>query len=52
LYDTLRRLLPGTTIVSISHNPAVARFHEKTLVFQREDNMPGALVAVPAVGAE
>ncbi len=45
LYETVRRLLPGTTIVSISHNPAVARFHAKTLVFQREDNMPGALVA-------
>jgi putative ATP-binding cassette transporter len=48
LYDTLRRLLPGTTIVSISHNPAVARFHEKALVFRREDNMPGALVAAAA----
>jgi putative ATP-binding cassette transporter len=45
LYDTLRLKLPGTTIVSISHNPAVARFHEKALVFRREDNMPGALVA-------
>jgi putative ATP-binding cassette transporter len=52
LYDTLRRLLPATTIVSISHNPAVARFHARTLVFRREDAMPGALVAAPEAVAE
>ena len=31
LYATLRRRLPGTTIVSIAHRPEVARWHDRTM---------------------
>ncbi|MDB5370833.1 MAG: transporter ATP-binding protein [Roseomonas sp.] len=31
LYETLRRELPGTAILSIAHRPAVAAFHDRVL---------------------
>ncbi len=34
LYALLKRELPGTTIVSIAHRPAVAAFHDRHLVMQ------------------
>ena len=37
LYALLRRMLPGTTIVSIAHRPSVADMHDRRLVLE-----PGA----------
>ena len=50
LYATLRRELPGTTVVSIAHRPAVANYHDEARVFRRPGDQPGTLeVARPAV---
>ena len=46
LYGMLRRRLPGTTIVSIAHRPAVAAFHDEARVFRRQPGEPGTLVTV------
>ncbi len=35
MYVQLKRRLPGTTITSIGHNPAIARFHRQHLVLDR-----------------
>ena len=43
LYGVLKRRLPGTTIVSIAHRPAVAAHHDRALRFERP---PGRLVDV------
>jgi putative ATP-binding cassette transporter len=43
LYRTLKARLPNTTLVSIAHRPSVAAFHERRLVFRREEGKPGAL---------
>nr|WP_294524185.1 ABC transporter ATP-binding protein/permease [uncultured Rhodopila sp.] len=53
LYHVLKQRLPNTTLVSIAHRPSVAAFHEKRLVFRREEGKTGALVQqaiAPAVG--
>jgi vitamin B12/bleomycin/antimicrobial peptide transport system ATP-binding/permease protein len=55
LYSTLKERLPGTTIVSIAHRPSVAAFHDRHLVFEREQDHVGRLVpfaisAAPAGG--
>ncbi len=42
MYVQLKRRLPGTTITSIGHNPAIARFHRQHLVLDRTD---GTLLA-------
>ena len=47
LYRTIRQRLPGTTIVSIAHRPAVAAMHDERLVFRREEGRPGTLAAAP-----
>ncbi len=44
LYRMLRERLPGATIVSIAHRPAVAGFHARHLVFERGPEGPGQLV--------
>jgi vitamin B12/bleomycin/antimicrobial peptide transport system ATP-binding/permease protein len=44
LYRTLKTRLPNTTLVSIAHRPSVAAFHERRLVFRREEGKPGELV--------
>ncbi len=44
LYRLLHERLPGTTIVSIAHRPAVGAFHERHLVFQRGAEGPGRIV--------
>jgi len=41
LYALLKRDLPGTTIVSIAHRPAVAAFHERHIVLDRPGAGPG-----------
>ncbi len=51
LYQTLRRRLPQTTIVSIAHRPAVAAFHDRRLVFQRPENGPGQIIAAGGLTA-
>jgi putative ATP-binding cassette transporter len=51
LYRTLKQKLPNTTIVSIAHRPTVAQFHEKRLVFRREEGKPGQLVEAEPVAA-
>ena len=49
LYTLLRQRLPGTTLVSIAHRPAVAAFHDEAKVFRRT---PGEAVSLrPAVQA-
>ncbi len=45
LYRAVKAALPGVTLVSIAHRPAVAAFHEQSLVFQREPGHPGRIVA-------
>ncbi len=42
MYAVLKRRLPGTTIISIAHNPAVAEFHRRRLVL---DGTGGTLLA-------
>jgi putative ATP-binding cassette transporter len=44
LYRTLKARLPNTTLVSIAHDPSVAAFHERRLVFRREEGRSGELV--------
>lgn len=44
LYKLLRTRLPRTAIISISHRPAVATWHERHLVFERGPEGPGRLV--------
>ena len=44
MYRLLHERLPGTTIISIAHRPAVGEFHERHLVFQRPTEGPGQLV--------
>jgi len=53
LYETLKKRLPGATLVSIAHRPSVAAFHDSTLVFRREEGKPGELVPAlaPATAA-
>ncbi len=47
IYAMLKQRLPGTTIVSIAHRPALAGHHDRQLRFERP---PGRLVeVVPAV---
>jgi putative ATP-binding cassette transporter len=53
LYRTLKARLPNTTLVSIGHSPAVAAFHDRHVVMQRNEGAPGMLIssaAQPAVG--
>ena len=45
LYGLLRRRLPGTTIISVAHRPAVARFHDAAMEFRRPPGQPGRLEA-------
>jgi len=44
LYASLKRLLPGTTVVSIAHRPAVAALHDRRVIFDRPGDGPGRLV--------
>ena len=44
LYRTLKARLPNTTLVSIAHRPSVAAFHERRVVFRREEGQAGELV--------
>lgn len=45
LYDTLKRLLPKTTVVSIAHREAVASWHDERWVLQPGENgKPGKLL--------
>ena len=43
LYGLLRRRLPGTTIISVAHRPAVAQFHDAAVEFRRLPGQPGHL---------
>jgi len=51
LYRTLKARLPGTTIVSIAHRPAVAVFHDRHLRLQRAEGQPGRLEVQPDVAS-
>jgi putative ATP-binding cassette transporter len=44
LYRTLKERLPHTTIISIAHRQSVAAFHDRHLVFDREQGHAGRLV--------
>ena len=43
MYGLLRSRLPGTTIISVAHRPAVARFHDVAMEFRRQPGQPGRL---------
>ena len=47
LYALLRERLPDTSIVSIAHRPAVAAFHQRRVVLEREAGGPARLVDRP-----
>ncbi len=44
MYRILRQRLPNATLVSIAHRASVAAFHERRLVFRREEGKAGELV--------
>ncbi len=49
LYEALHTHLPGTTLVSIAHRPAIATYHDRVVAFEREVGVPGRLMdAQPA----
>ena len=48
LYDAIARRLPNTTVVSIAHRPAVAAFHDRHLVVQRDAAGTGRVAEVVA----
>jgi vitamin B12/bleomycin/antimicrobial peptide transport system ATP-binding/permease protein len=43
LYNVLKERLPNTTLVSIAHRPSVAAFHDRKIVFTRNEGSAGAL---------
>ncbi|MBV9758800.1 MAG: ABC transporter ATP-binding protein/permease, partial [Alphaproteobacteria bacterium] len=49
LYRVLKQRLPGTTFISISHQPGVARFHQRRLVLQNGPGETGRLVEAERV---
>ena len=51
LYRTLKARLPATTMVSIAHRPSVAAFHDRRVVFQREEGKTGELVRTELAAA-
>jgi vitamin B12/bleomycin/antimicrobial peptide transport system ATP-binding/permease protein len=52
LYVVVRRRLPGTTIVSIAHRPAVGAYHQRHLMLQRGAEGVGRLVETQAEAAD
>jgi len=50
-YALLQRELPDTTLVSIAHRPAVARFHRQRLAVEREADGCGGLRLAPILPA-
>lgn len=48
IYRELKARLPGTTIVSIGHSPALKKWHDRTVELQREPGKVGRLVEVTA----
>ena len=51
LYRILKTRLPNATLVSIAHRPSVAAFHDKRLVFKREDGATGSLAPIAIASA-
>jgi putative ATP-binding cassette transporter len=51
LYRTLQARLPNTTLVSIAHRPSVAAFHDRRMVFRRDDGKPGELIEAEMAAA-
>ena len=45
VYQTLKTLLPDTTLVSIAHRPSVAVFHQGRVLLQRAGGAAGTLTA-------
>jgi putative ATP-binding cassette transporter len=48
VYRELKTRLPGTTMVSIGHSPALKQWHDRTLELQRRPGEVGRLVELPA----
>ncbi|SMF51058.1 putative ATP-binding cassette transporter [Azospirillum oryzae] len=46
LYGLLRTRLPGTTLISVGHRPALAAFHDRRLTVRRDRDGIGELAAV------
>lgn len=44
LYRVLKQRLPDTTLISVSHQPGVARFHDRHLVLRRTPGEVGRLL--------
>jgi putative ATP-binding cassette transporter len=51
MFALLRDRLPGTTWLTISHDPKVAAFHDRRWRIEKEGNAPGHLVEVPVAAA-
>lgn len=49
LYRVMKQKLPATTIISVAHQPNVARFHERQLVLQRQVGETGRLLEAERV---
>jgi putative ATP-binding cassette transporter len=49
VYGALKERLPGATMVSIGHRPALRQWHDRRLELQRKPGEVGKLVEVPAV---
>ena len=49
LYTAIRETLPNTTVISIAHRPDVARYHDRSLTFERGVGEPGRLSAAQPV---
>ncbi|MCA7119898.1 MAG: ABC transporter ATP-binding protein/permease [Acidibrevibacterium sp.] len=43
LYQLLKRELPGTTVISIAHNPGVAAFHDRKITLSARAGQAGTL---------
>ena len=43
LYQLLKRELPGTTVISIAHNPGVAAFHDRKITLSARADQAGTL---------
>ena len=48
IYAAIKQRLPGTTLVSIGHRPALRQWHDRRLELQREPGETGKLVELPA----
>ena len=51
MFALLRDRLPGTTWLTISHDPKVAAFHDRHWRIEKDGAQPGRLVEAPDAAA-